>query len=727
MITNSTSTRTADLMSIARSGVDASNQLLNTTGHNIANVNTEGYVRERTNFVSQLTGGVGRSTTERVINTFAQNQLRRDTTLESHYQEYWDKTAVIDNVFASEANSIASSMSRFFAAVQTAADDPTSIAARQLTLGEANSLIGQIGTMTGFLRDKEKELNYEVQTNIDEVNSLVKSISELNAAIRVSQANNKHDEPGTLKNQRDQAVLDLASLMSIETRDSGNNDGSVLVNLSTGESLVMQDGSFNVFTVNNSADSTYKSLQLTSTKGQAVTINLKETNLGGTIGGLFRYRDEVLESSRRELGQLALTVTETLNTQNRLGMDYDGQLGSNIFALPEFAGLNYSTNNTATFLSQVTGRVTEGQASQLTSADYEITFGTPPFNAGAPPTVNVTITALNPDGSIIQDIDGNDITQTYSGATALTAQAGTFNPVLGGIELEFADGSNYSAGDKFLVQPSKNTADKITLAMTRPEDLAFASPLHVEPSLNNLGDVKLVSTSVPNTTVDNTFANSAASAFNGAGGIHGPGASPTGAGGVGAPAQIVFTAADEYQVLDSAGTLISTVSGTTDFTNMLAQAEANGASPPWPAAFSALDNYPGYDLSLQGVPKAGDRFTLAYNTGGLNDNRNGLAMADLQKAATVQLNNSGSGNPVSFHEAYTNIVSDVGQKAASADISLKAAQALKTQSKDWFESVSGVSLDEEAANLVRFQQSYSAAAKLLGTAQDMFNTILSIV
>jgi flagellar hook-associated protein 1 len=720
VISNNNITRTADLMSIARTGVDASTQLLNTAGHNIANVNTEGFVRERTNFVSQLTGGVGRSTTERVINTFAQNQLRRDTTLESHYQEYWDKTSVLDNVFASEANSISSSMSRFFASVQTAADDPTSTAARQLVLGESNSLIGQIGNLTGFLSNKEKELNIEVQTNIDKVNSLVKSITELNAAIRVSQANNRYDEPGTLKNQRDQAVLDLASLMSIETRDSGTGDGSVLVNLSTGESLVMQDGSFNVFTVNNSADSNYKSLQLSSSSGKPVSINLKETNMGGTIGGLFRYRDEVLESSRRELGQLSLALTETLNTQNRLGMDYDGQLGSDIFKLPSFAALNYSTNNSLTTV--VTGRVTQGQASQITSADYQVTFDA--VTPGLPPTVNVTIAALNPDGSPVLGVSGAPITQSYTG---LTAQSGTFNPVIGGIELEFGSGASYVAGDKFLVQPTKNTADKITVSMSRPEDLAFASPIHVEASLSNLGDVKLVSTTVPNTIVDNTFANSAASAFNGAGGIHSPGSSPTGATGVGAPAQILFTALDEYQVLDSAGTLITTVSGTSDFTNMLAQAATSGASPAWPAAFSALDNYPGYDLSLQGVPKPGDSFTIAYNTGGLNDNRNGLAMADLQKASTVQLNNSGSGNPVSFHEAYTNIVSDIGQKAASADISLKAAEALKSQSKDWFESVSGVSLDEEAANLVRFQQSYSAAAKLLGTAQDMFNTILSIV
>ncbi len=102
-------------------------------------------------------------------------------------------------------------------------------------------------------------------------------------------------------------------------------------------------------------------------------------------------------------------------------------------------------------------------------------------------------------------------------------------------------------------------------------------------------------------------------------------------------------------------------------------------------------------------------------------------MANLQNENGMQLNNAGSGDPVSFHEAYANIVGDIGQKAANADIAVKAGEALKLQSKDWYDSVSGVSLDEEAANLVRFQQSYAASARLLNTAQEMFDTILSMV
>lgn len=711
--------RTTDLLSIARSGVDASNQLLGTTGNNIANVNTEGYVRERTNFVSQLTGGVGQSTTERVINVFAQNQLRRDTTSLGEQEAFWNKTLVLDNVFGSEANSVSGSMSRLFSAMQTAADDPTSMAARQLVLGEAKSMVGQVSTISDFLADKESELNFEFEASLNKVNSLVQSIADLNDSIRVSQANNRNDEPGALKNQRDNAILELSSMVSIETRVNANDDGAVMVNLTSGESLVLQDGTFNVLQINNDADLNFKSLQLSS-NGKPTSLNIVETELGGSMGGLFRYRDEVLEPSRRELGQIALAVTESVNTQNRSGMDFDQQLGGDIFSRPTVIGLNYQKN--ADPSSVMSGRIAQGAASEITSADYHVQIdGVTP---GVPPTLDVTVTLLNADGSPVTDANGDAVSEVYAGADGLIAQSGTFNKVLGGIELEFGSGASYSPEDQFLLQPTKDAASKIEVIMTRPEDLAFASPIRIDSNINNLGDAQLTSTGVSNTLVDNSFNGLGASAFNGIGGIHGPGAAP--GGGVGAPANIVFNSATEYEVFDSGGNSITVVSGASSLDNLLGQAEAGGV-PAWPAAFSGLDDYPGYDFSLQGVPKAGDSFAINYNTDGLNDNRNALKMADLQNLDTMQLNSSGSGAGVSFHEAYANIVSDIGQKSANADVAVQAAEALKLQSKDWFDSVSGVSLDEEAANLVRFQQSYAAAARLLNTAQEMFDTILSMV
>ncbi|WP_438863484.1 flagellar hook-associated protein FlgK [Neptunicella sp.] len=709
--------RSSDLLSIASSGLNAQNQLLKTTGNNIANVNTDGYIRERTSFVAQLTGGVGQGTTSQILDVFAQNQLRRDTSSYAEYTAYHDRASQLDDIFASDASSLATSMSRFFEAMQTAADEPTNMAARQLVLGQADSLLGRFNSLSEFLSYKEDELNLEFNSLTQDANDLIENIADLNNSIRINQYRNQHDVPGALISERDNAILKLAEMVDITTRT--NEDGSTLVNLKSGQSLVMQDGTFNVFEINGEPDAKQKNLQLQN-GSRGVTINLAENSVGGRIGGLFNFRDDILADAQRQMGQLALALADSVNQQNRYGMDYDGQLGTDVFNLPEFQALNYSNNSSLTL--GLNGRVAEGQASQLTRKDYQITIDN--VTAGVPNTVDITVNLLNPDGTPVLDISGNPQTQSYTG---LEAAGGTWVSIMDGLEIEIPDGASYVSGDQFLLQPTKYTANQIEVGIVRPEDIAFASPIRVESDINNLGDATLVSTSVTNTNVDNAFTTTTASAFDGAGGIQGPGAAPGGT--VGAPAEIFFTAADSYEIRDSAGTVITTVSGAVSLENLL---EQGASTAGWPAAWSppALDNYPGYDLTLQGVPKPGDSFTIGYNTDGFDDNRNGLVMADLQNMDTMRRTANASGgstNLLTFHEAYASLVGTVGERTASADVQAKAAKALVDQSTSWFESVSGVSLDEEAANLMRFQQAYSASARLISTAQSLFDTILSAV
>ncbi|MDN4503189.1 flagellar hook-associated protein FlgK [Alteromonadaceae bacterium BrNp21-10] len=707
--------RTADLLSIATSGLNAQNQLLRTTGNNIANVNTDGYIRERTSFAAQLTGGVGQGTTTQILDVFAQNQLRRDTSSFSEYAAYYDRASQLDDIFASSASSLATSMSQFFEGMQTAADEPTNMAARQLVMGQADSLLGRFTALSEFLSYKEEELNLEFNSMTERANDLVENIANLNQSIRLNQHRNKNDVPGALISERDNAIMELSKLVDISTRNQA--DGSTLINLKSGQSLVMEGGTFNVFEVNGNPDIRHKDLTLMNAS-RGVSISLAENSVGGRIGGLFNFRDDILADAQRQMGQLSLALADAVNQQNRMGMDYDGQLGVDVFNLPEVQALNYSDN--ASLMSVVSGRVAPGQASLLTKSDYEITIDA--VNPGVPNTVDITVNMLNADGAPVLDLNGNPQTQSYLG---LEASNGTWVPIMDGLEVEFADGATYTAGDQFLLQPTKYTAGQIDVAIVRPEDLAFASPIRVESDINNLGDSTLVRTSVTNTNVDNTFANTNASAFDGAGGVHGPGTAPGGV--VGAPAEIFFTAADSYEIRDSAGTVITTVSGAASLENLLAQ---GAATPGWPAAFSAMDDYPGFDLTLQGVPKAGDSFTIAYNTDGFDDNRNGLIMADLQNLDTMRRSANASGgatNLLTFHEAYSSLVGTVGEKTASADVNASAAKALQEQSQSWFESVSGVSLDEEAANLIRFQQAYAASARLISTAQSLFDTILSVV
>lgn len=701
---------TSSLFTIAKSGVDASNQLLQTTSSNIANVNTEGYVRERTSFVAQLSGGVGDSTTERVVNQFAQNQLRRDITSLGEWETYESRINTIDNLLANEANSLSTAMSDFFASIQTSADDPSSVVSREVVLSEAGQLLSQMDTISAFLDEAESTVNLEFEDAISQANSLIESIGDLNQAIVVAEGNNPDVEPGALLNQRDEAVNALAELLSIEVRDGSNQGNTIAVNLSSGESLILEDGSFNLLTLSNDADLTFQELQLTTSfeSKTNTVLNVDETDLGGAIGGLFRYRDEVLGVAQRDIGQLAVALGDAINVQNRLGMDLDQQLGSDIFELPTFNGMPFDGTDGSLI---VNGQFTPGEGINVTDADIKITVTS--VDATDQPD-EITIEFLDGNGDAKLDADGNAV--IYTG---IAVGAG-FNELEGGIEVEFETGGTFAVDNEFLLQPTKYAGSAIELATTRPEDLAFALPIRVTPGEDNFGDAQVLSTVVTNTTVGT---GDDRSAFDGAGDIDDVASSPSAT--LGAPAQIVFNAADEFEVLDSAGNTITVVSGVTDYDNLLEQAETNGAGPVWPAAFSALEDYPGYDVSLQGEPQAGDTFTFEFNTNGLDDNRNAVLLAGLQEDSLVQISSEPDNQQRTLHEAYTSLIGRVGEQSANADISLQAAESMYTQSNNWFQSVSGVSLDEEAANLVRYQQSYAASAQILRTAQELFDTILS--
>ncbi|WDT87128.1 flagellar hook-associated protein FlgK [Alteromonas sp. 009811495] len=687
-----------DLFSIATSGVNASSKLLQTTSNNIANVNTPGYVRERTEIKNSGVFGVEIGNTERIINVFAQNQLRRDITSVGELESFSQKTTAIDNLLASEANSISKGLTEYFSALQTAADDPTNLASREQVLGKSESLYNRMKTLSDYMIEKEEELNLEFTSLINRANTLIGNIGDLNRNIVIANGNNTSDQPSALLNERDKAIDELASIMGISVKESQSQNGAVTINLTSGESLVLENGAFNLFELNSNADLNFKQLKLetdfgSNTKADA-SVRIVESDLGGSMGGLFRYRDEVLGPAMRDVGQLSVAFADAMNTQNKLGMDLDGQLGGDIFTIPTFPGLAYE-GTTGDYV--VTAQITEGQGAELTDADYRIEVTN--VAAGVPSEIEITL--LNSDGTPKKDASGNDI--VYSNFAVTTG----FNELPGGIEVDFSGTSTYAIGNEFLVQPTKTVASSITLATNRPEDLAFANPVRAGADDTNLGSANVIDVTVTNTTVG---AGTDRSAFDGAGGID-----------TAAPAQIVFTAANTYDVLDGTGATIATVTGATDLNNLIEQAKNSGT---WPAGFAGLTDYPGYDLSLDGLPRAGDSFSIGYNTDGFNDNSNALSLAALQNANNVQVSSESTNTPRTFQDAYASMVGRVGEDTAMANVSLASAEAMKVQSQNWFESVSGVSLDEEAANLIKYQQSYAAAARILSTAQDLFNTIL---
>ena len=247
------------------------------------------------------------------------------------------------------------------------------------------------------------------------------------------------------------------------------------------------------------------------------------------------------------------------------------------------------------------------------------------------------------------------------------------------------------SGDTFLVQPTRQGAMSLQALIDEPGLVAAAFPVLTTESAANTGSGRI---SVPEITNINN------PAFQ---------SSP---GSLSPPLMIRFTSPTTYEIYDNSNpaspALLETVSG---------YDPAAGADLfPTPGG---LDY--GYQVRLTGDPAAGDEFNIAYNSNGDGDNRNALALG------RVLSGNIMGGGTESLSDVYNGLVSDVGTTTRQADLAQRSHGQLLQRSLDARDAVSGVNLDEEAANLVRFQQAYQAAAQVISTANEMFDTLLGAV
>jgi flagellar hook-associated protein FlgK len=125
-------------------------------------------------------------------------------------------------------------------------------------------------------------------------------------------------------------------------------------------------------------------------------------------------------------------------------------------------------------------------------------------------------------------------------------------------------------------------------------------------------------------------------------------------------------------------------------------------------------------LTLNAEPVAGDRFLVDGNQDGIGNNGTAVRLANLQNQRVV------GNNSYTLAEAYGNLVGETGNVAFQAGIAKQALEVVKDQAVQARDKVSGVNLDQEAADLIRFQQAYQASAKVMQTANTLFDAILGI-
>ena len=629
-----------DASRVAITGLQVFQRALATTANNVANVGTEGYTRQRVDIVSRPTqrfgdgffgSGARVSSVQRIEDQFLNARVQSSASDVARLDSYLGLVQRVENLVSGSQGGLDSALQNFFNSLQDLSNDPASIPARQVVLSNSNTLVARFQDLNDSYEDINQEINTRLRGDINDINSLASGIADLNKAIvEASATTSGEGVPNDLVDQRNVLIGRLSERLSVNTVEL--SDGSVNVFIGGGESVVIGSLSRKLSTINDPANP--GELRVGIDVGGSV-FDITDRITGGSVSGALDFRSEQLSSIRNQTGRLALVLANEFNTQHQAGLDANGALGAQFFAIASpLTTANQNNAGAATVTTSIT------DYTQLTNSDYELTYD------GA----NYTLTRLS---------DGVN-TSAAAGPIALD-----------GIQVDIAGVS--ANGDSFLIQPTRNGAAGIDLLLTNTNQIAAASPVRSLENVTNLGDGSITN------------------------------------------AQVLDV--NDPDLLDTVEIRFNSPATTFDIVNV-----TDGATIAAGVAYTSNANidFNGIRVQIQNQPEAGDVFTVEQNTGGIGDNSNAVALLGLQTSQTV-------GGTATLQEGYGALVSNIGTVSRQTSISANTQQALFDQAVQERDSVSGVNLDEEAVDLVRYQQAYQAAAQVISTSNVLFDTFLAAV
>lgn len=664
----------ADLFNIGLSGLRASQTHLSVTGQNITNVNTPGYSRQSAvqaaqnpsfSGVGYIGNGTNITDVKRIYNEFLTNQVRTSTSINSEVTAFQRQLEEINTVLSSTATGITPSMQNFFDALQTAIEDPASSAGRQLVLSEAEGLASRFNTVYDRLATQTQFIGEQMGTLANQVSRLATSIAGYNDSIDRAAANGS--QPNDLLDARDEAVRQLSELIGVTVVKQDNN--SINIFIGSGQPLVVGKEASSLQVVQGRSDPGRSEIVLISGNTQQEVTSLIS---GGELGGLVRYRRDVLDPAMNAVGRLALSIASEINDQLGKGLDFNGQAGADLFkqinSPDQVAARSHARPTNTDPDTRLNILVTD--TSQLSTSDYEVLFRSAtefsvrrvsddqvsgPFLIGSDPV-------LHPDGFSI-----------------------SIN----------ADGSNVlGAGDRFLLTPTRSAAGAMDAVMNQPQELGFAAPAKAEVSLENRGNAKvsqptLIASPQP---IDPEIMQ----AF--------------------LPIEATYDEALKQLNLSYTDPLDPDV--------RVPMAPIENIEPGKTNTFELEVGEYRFSMSMTGTPLNEDRFDVSLNSG-KSDNRNALILSNLQTDKVLGQANGAAG--YSFADGYGDIVQRVATYTAQARSDSEASGAVLKQVQNNRDSVSAVNLDEEAANLIKFEQYYNASAQIIQIARSVFDTLINSI
>lgn len=646
----------AGILNIAASGLNAFKYALEVTGNNITNSSSKSYTRQSIHFsptLSQRYGnsfigsGVTLSDIKRNSDKFATEQVRGALTTKAQYDGFYQQAIQIDQLLTQKGISLSGGVQTFFDALSNLNNTPDSLVARGLMLQQSQMLVKQFSSMQLRLNESQQNNNAQIQEIANQINQITTNIAQINVQLTAT------PNAPELLDKRDELLHELAKFTPVSVVDQGS-EGIISVVIGSGEMIVMGAEQRNL-TVN--ADPT----------GQFGTKIFLENGLGqleissglnsGMLGGLLDYEKNVLQYGSQLIGQMAIGLATSFDSQHQLGMDMNSQLGINFFTDYNQPNLQLarsipSTSNTGTgVLSVAISNINQTQLS-----DYQLVVSDAATN-------QITITRQS---------DGQTTTLNWTN-TPPTPPAGQF--VLDGMTVTVDNVGNLVNNDSFTLSPTSGAALNLGINITDPRQIALAAPVRTQNSLSNTGTGNILLGDVLNTATVNKEYN------------------------------IQFISPSQYNIVnvtDSITTGPFTFTPNTNNTVMIPDT-----------------SNPSYSIVLSGIPQTGDTFTSSYNMGGIGDNRNGLNLGALQQ---TQMFNGGT---ETLFDRYTDLVSQVSGLTYQAKIGGEAATIIYQQAVDYRDSKSAVDLDEEAANLLRFEQAYQAASRVMAASSEIMDILFA--
>lgn len=660
------------LSNIGLSGINAAQYGLTTTGQNISSASTPGYNRESVllrSSDSQYTGsgylgtGVSVDTVKRAYSDSLASRLNTAQSTGSALSTYNTEAKSLNAVVGDPSAGISSNLTQYFAAAQALSTDPSDAAARGAMMGAASNVVGSVHSTATQMNAMRASVNGQIDSAVTDINAAAKNIAHLNHQIAAESASGQ--APNSLLDQRDTELNKLSGLVNVNM--TKQSDGSYSVFTGTGQPLVLGGQTFSLSAVKSPTD------------GSELTIGYAGANgaeVGGGPGGHEGYLSEASLTGGK-LGGLMSFRSQMLDPAQ-------SQLGKIAAA---FGGAINDQNKQGLDINGAPGK------------DL-FDLGKPTVTAHAHNSGNATLSANIGD---THALTGDNYTLSYDGHDY------TLKNLRSGSETNVAnwpatvDGVEYKlngamrAGDSFAIAPTRSIGTSMSMTTEDGGAIAAATPVVTGAATGNKGtgtitlkglgsDFKSGSNSQPVTLQFHSAIDPST--------------------GMASASVSGFPPNQDVTVSSGSGP---------DATHQVVKSPVNAIAFKPGATLS----FGGQSIVLNGTPKNGDTFVIARNSALSGDGSNALKMGNLQNAALVGSN--------TLTQSYSDYVGQVGVLASQTALSDTTQSTLVNQLKTQQQSVSGVNLDEEAANLMQYQQMYQANSKVIQTAGNTFDTILDLV